>query len=594
MDARYTRILEKVRRPGRYIGSEINAHSKRWGEVLFRMLLAFPDIYDIGMSHLGIKSLYHIVNREKGMLCERLFTPWTDMEDELRSAKLPVVSLENGRPPVSFDILAFSLPHELNFTNVLNLLDLSGIPLRSEERQHDYPLILAGGPASLNPEAMAPFIDMFLIGEGEEAVLDIGRRYIELSGKGAGRHNKKELLKGFIDIPGIYVPSFYNVHYKYGRFYRLTPAVKGAPYVVKKRIIEDFDSCFYPERQIVPYIPVVHDRISLEIMRGCPNRCNFCQASSIYHPNRLRKKATINDLIERTKKFTGYGEVSLLSLSTANYPGIKELITELIQSFRNDGTSLSLPSLRLEDVLSDLPAIIGRVKKTGFTFAPEVGSAKMRKLINKDVDPAMLLDAVKNAYDFGWKKVKLYFMVGLPCEDICDIDAIIEMVGDVCGLAKSRKRAVTLSVSPFIPKPHTPFQWVAMDKVADLRQKLLRIKKGLAAKRVKIDTHEVEMAVVEAVLSRGDRRVADAIERAFTNGARLDNWSESFNGPLWMDSFGEAGLDPRTYLGPMDHGAPLPWDHIDTGIPKAAFRNLYIASRERTSSAFSPSGDSYT
>ena len=573
MDKRYEELLNHVERPGRYIGGEINSTVKDWANVDLKIALIFPDIYEIGMSHLGIKVLYHILNSQKNILCERLFAPWVDMEGLLRSRGLPIVTLESNKPLEEFDIVGFSISHELNYTNVLNILDMSGIPLRSSERTNSHPLIIAGGPCAFNPEPMSEFIDLFLIGDGEDGILEIADRFLHSLESKRLETDRHAFLKEFINLEGVYIPSFYKAQYKDGAFSKLVPVEDGAPPAIKKKLALDFEKCFYPTQQILSYIPLVHDRISLEIMRGCPHRCGFCQATTIYHPKRLRSKDTIINLARETQRLTGYDEISLLSLSTGDYPEILEVLQLLVEEFKSAGVSISLPSLRVERGIKDLPSVIRKIKKTGFTFAPEVGSEKLRRLINKNIDKDNLIEGARNAYESGWRKIKLYFMIGLPGEDDKDLNAIADMALTIASLKAKGKTNTTLSVSSFIPKPHTPLQWEAMASEDILEEKAVYLKRNIRDRKIKLDIHDIRMSRLEGVFSRGDRRLSDVIESAFLKGARFDNWTDLFKIEVWQSAFSECGIDPDYYLKGLEYSEPLPWEHINAGISKEVLIN---------------------
>lgn len=583
MNKQYEDLLQYVERPGRYIGGEINSVVKDWNAVDLRIALAFPDIYDIGMSHLGIKILYHLLNSKSNILCERIFAPWPDMEALLRAKNLPLFTLENNRSLLEFDIVGFSFAHELNYTNVLNILDMSGIPLRSKERDGSHPLIIAGGPCAFNPEPMADFIDVFLIGDGEEAVPEIAERCISMKRSGRLR-NKADILRELAAIEGVYIPSLYEASYSGGRFDKLLPREKYAPAVIKKRSAKDLNASFYPSKQIVPYIPVVHDRVSLEVMRGCPHRCRFCQATMIYSPVRIRSKEKAFELGKTAQALTGHDEISLLSLSTGDYPGVIELLHLLADEFKPQGVSISLPSLRVEDSIENLPSIIQKVKKTGLTFAPEVGSPRLRKFINKNIDTDKLLCATKKAYELGWRKIKLYFMIGFPGETVEDIDSIVKLAYDVLRTKdKSKERAaeITISLSSFIPKPHTIFQWEAMTSREALKDKISRLRGNLRSGKIGVNVHDVDMSMLEAIFSRGDRRTGLLVETAYKNGARFDNWKDIFNPETWQASISKCGIDTAKYLEGLKYRDPLPWDHISPGIEKELLvRDNILAHKE--------------
>ncbi|MDP3790042.1 MAG: TIGR03960 family B12-binding radical SAM protein [Candidatus Omnitrophota bacterium] len=567
MKKQYEDLLQYVERPGRYIGGEINSIVKDWNSVDLKVALAFPDIYDIGMSHLGIKILYHILNSRSNILCERVFAPWSDMEALLRRDNLPLFSLESNRSVSEFDIVGFSFAHELNYTNVLNILNMSGIPLRSEERDASHPLIIAGGPCAFNPEPMADFIDIFLIGDGEEAVPEIVECCISM--KRSGRTmNKADILKELASIEGVYIPGLYEPSYAGGRFHKITPREKYAPAVIKKRLLKNLEASVYPSKQIVPYIPVVHDRVSLEIMRGCPHRCRFCQATMIYSPVRLRSEKALFEIGKAAQAMTGHDEISLLSLSTGDYPGVVNLLHLMADEFKPQGVSISLPSLRVEDSIESLPSIIRKIKKTGLTFAPEVGSSRLRKFINKNIDSDTLLCAAKKAYELGWRKIKLYFMIGFPGETEEDVDSIINLAYDILSTKDKSRRGtaeITISVSSFIPKAHTIFQWEAMAAKEVLKSKISRLRSKLHSGKIKLNVHNVDMSILEAIFSRGDRRTGLLVETAYKKGARFDNWKDIFKPEIWQASVAECGIDIMPYLGSLKYTDPLPWSHINAG-----------------------------
>lgn len=583
MQKQYEELLQYVERPARYIGGEINSIVKDWDNTYLKVALAFPDLYDIGMSHLGSKILYHLLNSKDNILCERVFSPWGDMEKLLRSKNLPLFTLENNKSPSEFDIVGFSFSHELNYTNVLNILEMSGIPLKTKERNGSHPLIIAGGPCAFNPEPMADFMDMFLIGDGEEAILEIAERCISLKEKGLSR-NRPELFRELAGIEGVYIPSLYAPSYKGGEFDRLAPLETYAPAVIKKRLSKSLEASFYPEKQIVPYIPIVHDRVSLEIMRGCPHRCRFCQATIVYAPVRLRSNDTIFRLGKATQALTGHDEISLLSLSTADYPGAIDLLELLTDEFKPQGVSISLPSLRIEDSIESLPSLIQKIKKTGLTFAPEVGSGRLRKFINKNIDTDKLLRAVKKAHDLGWRKIKLYFMIGFPGETEEDIDSIAKLVYDILNLKDNDRRIkieITLSISSFIPKPHTIFQWEAMTQKEALRNKISQLRRSIKSNKVKVNVHNIDMSALEAIFSRGDRRLAALIETAYKKGACFDSWKDAFRQDIWQEAMSECGVDIAACLKGKRYAEPLPWDHINPGTSKDILAKDSILAHEQ-------------
>ena len=532
--------MDTVLRPGRYINGEWNAVHKEWTDGMFKVALCFPDIYEIGMSHLGMKIIYGVLNKEKDVLCERVFAPWIDMEKMLRQRKEPILSLEGRKRLKEFDILGFSLQYEMNFTDVLNVLDLGQIPMRASERGEGDPVVIAGGPCCFNPEPLADFIDAFVIGEAEEVVLEIVNSFKASGNKQKVRRDER--LRELSKIDGVYMPQYPRPE---------------ANLPVKKRIIADLDNSFFPTSPIVPYIQIIHDRISLEVMRGCPNRCKFCQARKIFHPLRIRSVKRLLEIAEESVKNTGYEEISLLSLSTSDYPYLEELIGRLEEMLKGLGVKLSLPSIRAQSFKGGDSG--GTVKRAGLTFAPEAGSDRLRERLCKDMTNDEIIQKARLALKSGWRKVKLYFMIGLPDEREEDLDKIVEITSEI--------QRANLSISPFIPKPHSGFEMEAMEGLDALKAKreYLRLKFN-AQKRnlnLKIDFHNPETSMIEALLSRGDRRTGKVIQRAWQKGARLQAWSEHFDYGLWMSSFEETSVDPEDYLKKKDEGTKVPWSFIE-------------------------------
>lgn len=547
--------MVEVLRPGRYIGGEWNAVHKEWVGGQLKFALCFPDMYEIGMSHLGMRILYGILNREKDVVCERVFAPWKDMEEKIRAGNRGsndgggLLSLEGRRKLCEFDIVGFSLQYEMSFVDVLNMLDLGGVRLRSSERGDEDPLVIAGGPCAFNPEPMADFIDAFVIGEAEEAILEIAKlvKSERCKVKGWRQGALKELSK----IEGVYVPRTTN--------HPSTLLGTGEPRTtIRKRIVADLDNAYFPTAPIVPYIQIVHDRIGIEIMRGCPHRCRFCQACKIFHPLRLRSIKRILEIAEQSIKNTGYEEISLLSLSSGDYPHLEELVGKLEERFRRQGVKISLSSLRVRE-FSDSEAM-GIVKKAGLTFAPEVGSDQLRSRLNKDMNNEDIIQNANHFLNNGWRKVKMYFMIGIPGETYEDLDAIVKLVSQI--------KSVNMSVSPFIPKPHSEFEGEGMDGLDALKDKrrYLRAAFDVRGRRrnIKIDFHDPEMSRIEACLSRGDRKVGEVIYRAWQKGARLQAWTECFDYNLWRQCFEESGIDPEPYLRSRGKGELLPWNFVET------------------------------
>jgi len=557
-------LLLQVQKPARYIGGEWNMVRKEWTPDKVKVLLAFPEVYEVGMSYLGLKILYGILNKRDDCLCERVFSPWSDFEEILRKNKMSLFSLESRRAIKDFDIIGISLAYELNYTNVLNLLDLGGIPIRSSERSEDDPIIIAGGPACYNPEPMAEFIDAFVVGDGEEAVCDLVDKFKLPLGR-------KELLRELAKIPGVYVPSLYEASYNDdGTIKSFLPKEKDLPLKIQKRVVKDLNSSFYPTDQLVPYIQIVHDRIMLEIMRGCKHACKFCQAGTTYRPRRERSKETVVRIAKEAYSKTGYEEITLLSLSSGDHSEIKEIIEELNREFKAKGISISVPSLRIEDSLSKIPALIAQVKKSGLTFAPEAGSECLRKVIGKNIDIEKLMEALRESYRSGWRRVKLYFMIGLPTEKNEDLENIVKLLYKVSNLKREvdgKDAQVTASINAFVPKPHTPFQWEPMESIDILSGKKKFLRDNVRSRFVEMDFNSFYAGYLEAVFARGDRRLSGVVHEAWKKGARFDGWKEHFNFDLWMGSFKAAGVDPDFYAGRRrSPDEILPWNFIDIGF----------------------------
>ena len=572
-------ILLEANKPGRYIGREWNVPDKDFAGSKVRFALAFPDLYEVGMSNLGIRILYGILNGIPGVSCERVFSAGEDFEKVLRANGREIFSLETKSRLRDFDLLGFSLGSELDYTNVLNMLDLGSLPLKAGERDNTYPLVVGGGPCALNPEPMHDFFDIFVIGEAEELLPELvdlyGRHKDEFR---KGRMKKEDLLILFSGIEGVYVPSLYNVEYSdSGWIEKFLPLKDGVPAVVRKRIVKDLDKAVFPLEWLVPYIQIIHDRITVEVMRGCPNRCRFCQARSQYFPLRLRSLSNIELLAQELYKRTGYEELSLCGLSVGDYPRVEELLTHLMELFRDKAVSVSLPSLKARLMLGRLSSLIASVKKTGLTFAPEAGSARLRDMLAKDFKEDEFFAALEEAYRSGYRRVKLYFMIGLPYETDSDLDAIIELSVRVSQLRKKATgrgpAEVSVSINTLIPKPHTPLQWFGMEPCASIDRKQRYLKDKAKNSRLEISFHNSKMSFLEGVLSRGDRRLAQVILNAHKKGARFDAWSQSFSYDLWASAFQDAGIDPDAYLSQIDSGKTLAWDFIDTGIDK----KYYIA-----------------
>ncbi len=563
------RLLPKVTKPGRYLGTEWNSIHKDWELTPVRMAFAFPDVYEVGMSHLGTRILYHLLNSRTEFACERVFAPWIDMEREMRDQGIPLFSLESKKPIKDFDVLGFTLQYELCYTNVLNMLDLAGIPLRAKDRGPEDPWVIAGGPCAYNPEPLAPFIDFFLLGESEEQLPEVLWLIAEHKKKMSAR---EEFLPAAAQIAGVYVPQAYHISYKPDGRIQEIRAEHGFPKVIKKAVIKDLETAFFPERSIVPYMEIVHDRIMLEVMRGCSRGCRFCQAGMIYRPVRERSPEVLLRQVEKLIRSTGYGETSLTSLSSGDYSCIQPLLREITDKYEAERIGISLPSLRIDSFDVSLAEEVQKVRKTGLTFAPEAGSQRLRDVINKGVTEENLLEAVEAAFRAGWSNIKLYFMIGLPTEELADLDGIAALANKVIALGtKSGRRNVklTVSTSSFVPKSHTPFQWEAQDQQSSLEFKQKYLREKLRNKRIKYRYHDVQTSFIEAVFAKGDRRLADVLEWAYKAGCRFDGWSEHFLYEVWLKGFAELGIDPGFYANQAStYDDVLPWEHLASGVAK--------------------------
>jgi len=578
---RIDQILPLVSSPARYLGRERNAVRKNLGRVRLRFALAFPDVYEVAMSHLGLAILYNVLNRKEDIAAERVYAPWPDMERHMRASGIPLMSLESAIPVREFDALGFSLQYELSYTNVLNMLDLAGIPIWASDRDERFPLVIAGGPSATNPEPMAGFLDAVLVGDGEEAILEICDRIIE--GKQRG-YSKGHVLEELSHVKGVYVPSFFQMRYhKDGRIRRIIPLREGYPHV-RRRILEDLDKAPYPTAPVLPWLKTIHDRLSVEIARGCKRGCRFCHAGFIYRPYRERKPETVEALIDESLSATGYEEVSFLSLSSGDYSSIETLLRRVMDRCQRENIAVSFPSLRVETLKPEMLKQIKRVRKTGFTLAPEAATERLRRVLNKEMDEDTLLQAARALYENGWNLIKLYFMIGLPTESEDDVRAIIRLADRVLhqGKGAGRPPRLNVSVSNFVPKPHTPFQWerqLTLEE-AGMRQEVLR--KGLNRGRIRFKWHAPELSLLEGIFSRGDRQLSQVIHDAFKMGCRFDGWSESFRWDLWCRAFERNGIDKDFYLRARTFSEILPWDHIRCGVSEEYLKHERVRSQRET------------
>lgn len=581
-DSRMSGILRSVSKPGRYTGGEFNQVVKEKDAVKCRFAFAFPDVYEIGMSNLGVRILYHVLNQMEDVWCERVYTPWPDMQEKMRMYHLPMTAHESGDPLGDFDVVGFTLQYELCYTNVLATLKLADIPLRAVQRSETDPIIIGGGPCSYNAEPIADFFDVFSIGEGEEALPEFCRLYIKM--KEDGTYTRAAFLHEVAKLPGFYVPSLYAVSYhEDGTIRAYTPLYPDIPRKIRKRIVEDMDLAPYPEKLVLPYIETVHDRVVLEVYRGCIRGCRFCQAGMVYRPIREKSPAVLCRYARSLYENTGYDEISLISLSISDYSRLDELTDGLLSWTDEEKVSISLPSLRVDSFTEELMNKISTVRTGGLTFAPEAGTQRLRDAINKNVEEEDLLRAVNIAFAAGKSSVKLYFMLGLPTEELSDLDgiaALADRVVDAFYAAPKHNRAkgvtVTISVSCFIPKPFTPFQWEAQDDLETLEKKQQYLLKKITNRRVKYHYHDARVSRIEAVFARGDRRLSAALEMACEEGVVFDAWDEYFDYEKWISIFSRCGIDPAFYANRrFGDDEVLPWDILDCGVTRA-----YLA-RER-------------
>jgi len=564
-------LLSRVVKPARYTNGEWNAVHKDPALARVRVALVYPDVYEVGMSHLGLQILYHVLNSHPDLLAERAFAPWPDMEAELRSRGLPLTSLESRTPLREFDIIGITLPYELTYTNILNVLDLAGVPIRAADRAEDDPLIIGGGPGAVNPEPMAGFFDAILVGEGEEAILEIAQASTAPS--------RAERLERLARIAGVYVPSMYDATFDGAGPRGAVVPRNGAPARIERRIVEDLDAAPFPTKQFVPFLETVHSRVTLEIMRGCARGCRFCQAGATYRPRRMRSVETLLRQAEQAIAATGYDEISLLAFTSVDHSDIGELATKLVDRFGPQGVGISLPSLRADAFSVELANSIQRVRKTGLTFAPEAATDRLRRIIRKQLTEDDLFAAAEAAFTSGWSRLKLYFMIGLPTETDEDVAAIGDLVHRRVGFGRGAlggrqgRLQIGVSVATFVSKPHTPFQWTPQCSQEELVRKLDVLQKTLRGHHVKLAWNDPGSSLLEAAISRGDRRVGRAIEAAWRTGARFDAWGEHFSITRWEQAFDEAGLRLEDYANvALAYDDRLAWDHVSCGIEKGALR----------------------
>lgn len=571
--------LKRVQKPARYIGNEFNSVHKDWAadDNMMSFAFCFPDVYEVGMSHLGMKILYHMLNERPDTACERVFAPWDDMEKEMRSAGIPLLSMESYIPIRDFDIVGFTLQYEMSYSNIVNMLDLAGIPLLASERKTNDPFVCCGGPCAYHAEPLSDFVDFFILGEGEEVnneIMDVYKIW-----RGSGR-SRDDFLMDIVKLGGVYVPKFYDVEYNSdGTISRFEPNREGVPKQVRKRIITDLDNTYIPEKLIVPFMETVHDRVMLEVFRGCIRGCRFCQAGYIYRPVRERSVDKLTQVAGCALKNTGYEEMSLSSLSTSDYTELQLLIDRLLDITVDKKINLSLPSLRVDNFSMELMEKVQKVKKSGLTFAPEAGTQRLRDVINKNVLESDLIRTAGIAFRGGYNRIKLYFMLGLPTETYDDVKGIADLGKKVIDEAfftippeerKGRSVSITISTSFFVPKPFTPFQWEPQNRISEMENKARFLKENIKSKKIVYNWHNSDISLLEAVFAKGDRRLGKALMTAQKLGCKFDGWSDFFDYDRWMQAFEICGIDPEFYaLRRIGYDEILPWDYADIGVPKS-------------------------
>ena len=572
-DERFEQLLLSVQKPGRYSGGEIGSVVKDKSKIDVRFAFCFPDVYEIGMSHLGMKILYSQFNSRDDIWCERVFAPWIDFEEVMRKNDIPLFALESRDPISEFDFIGFTMQYEMSYTNLLNMLDLGGIPIRSEDRKDLMPIVVAGGPCVCNPEPIADFVDLFFLGEGEEVDLEVIDLYKTFNKNGG---SKQEFLKEAAKIEGVYVPSLYSIEYNIDNTIKAVVPKDGAPETIRKRIIKDLDKTFYPNQFVVPYIEIVHDRVVQEIFRGCIRGCRFCQAGYIYRPVREKSADVINSQAKALCDSTGYDEISLSSLSTSDYRQLEPLLQKMLLWCEKESVNIALPSLRIDNFSEELLQKISSVRKSGLTFAPEAGTQRLRDVINKNVTEEEVMHTCKTAFQGGYTSVKLYFMLGLPTETDDDLIGILQLGQRIVDLyyhlperPKGKPVQVSISVSSFVPKPFTPFQFEPQDTLEQIRKKQQLLKENITSRKISLSYHDSATSTLEGVFARGDRKLCKVLEYAFLHGCKFDSWSECFLTDVWEEAFEKCGIDPAFYANRLrDYSEIMPWDHLDYGVTK--------------------------